>query len=128
MDEKNTQSTTSLLGDALGSLSGLVRSEVDLARAEVDENLRRAGMAVGLLIGAIVLFMTALNVLAAAVAAGISELGIDGGWAALIVGVAIAAIGWGLMSKGLNDLKLSSLAPKRAAKNIKRDAQAVSGA
>ncbi|MCB1426988.1 MAG: phage holin family protein [Zhengella sp.] len=127
-DTKTNQSTTSLVGNALESLTGLVRSEIDLARAEADQNMRRAGMALGFLAAALVLFLTALNVLAAAVAAGLAELGIDSGWAALIVGVAIALIGWALMQKGLNDLKLSSLAPSRTAENVKRDAQAVKGA
>lgn len=127
-DTKTNQSTTSLVGNALESLTGLVRSEIDLARAEADQNMRRAGMALGFLAAALVLFLAALNVLAAAVAAGLAELGIDAGWAALIVGVAIALIGWALMQKGLNDLKLSSLAPSRTAENVKRDAQAVKGA
>ena len=126
--EKTTHSTTSLMSDAIESLSGLVRSEFDLARAEVDRNLRRAGVAIGMLIAAVVLFLTALNVLAAAVAAGLTELGLEAGWAALIVGVVLALIGWFLMSKGMNDLKLSSLAPSRTAENVKRDAQAVKGA
>ncbi|MAW84994.1 MAG: hypothetical protein CMJ42_00550 [Phyllobacteriaceae bacterium] len=128
MDTKSNQSTTSLVGDVLESLTGLVRSEINLARAEADENMRRAAMALGFLVAALVLFLTALNVLAAAVAAGLAELGIDAGWAALIVGVVTALIGWALMQKGLNDLKMSRLAPSRTAENVKRDAQAVKGA
>lgn len=57
--------------------------------------------------------------------AGLAEAGLDAGWAALIVGVILAAVAFGMITKGINDLKLSSLAPTRTAKNVKRDAQAI---
>ena len=120
-----TKSASSLVGDALESVSSLVRNEVDLARAEVQENLNRAAMAIGLLVGAVVAVLVALNVLAAALVAALVELGLDGGWAALIVGGVLAIIAFAMMAKGVNDLKLTSLAPSRTAKNIKRDAAAV---
>ncbi len=122
----NTEkSTGNLLGDALSHVSSLVRSEVDLARAEINENLNSAAVALGLIVGAVVVFLTALNVLSAALVAALTNAGIPGGWSALIVGVVFAAIGYGMLKKGTNDLKLSSLAPTRTAKNVKRDANAV---
>ena len=121
----NSKSTPNLVSEALSHVSSLVRKEVDLARAEINENLSRAGVAIGLIVAAAIIALTALNVLAAALVAGLTEAGIDGGWAALIVGAGFAILAFALMAKGLNDLKLSSLAPNRTAKNIKRDAQAV---
>lgn len=125
MTDDPNKSAGSLLGDALGHISSLVRSEVDLARAEIDENLKSAGVAIGLIVGAVVVALTALNVLSAALVAGLAEAGIPGGWAALIVGVVFAIIAYLMLNKGTNDLKLSSLAPTRTARNVKRDAQAV---
>ncbi len=125
MNTENPKSTGTLLSDALSHISSLVRNEVDLARAEVSENLNRAAVAVGLLVGAVVVALVALNVLAAALVAGLTEAGIDAGWSALIVGGVLAIVAFALMSKGINDLKMSSLAPTRTAKNVKRDAQAV---
>lgn len=124
-DEATFQRTPSLMRDILTHLSNLMRKEVDLARSEISENLTRAGIAVGLLVGAVVLSLTALNVLSAAAVAGIANLGIAPGWASLIVGVALAAIALGLTMKGLNDLKLSSIAPTRAAENVQRDADMI---
>ncbi len=46
---------------------------------------------------------------------------------ALIVGVVFAIIAFVMIKKGMSDLELSSLAPTRTAKNVKRDAQAVKG-
>ena len=111
--------------DALQNVSGLVRNEVDLARAEVNENLKSAGAAIGLIVGAVIVALTALNVLTAALVAALTEAGIPAGWSALIVGVAFALIAYLMASKGTSALKLSSLAPSRATKNVKRDAQAV---
>jgi hypothetical protein len=119
------KSASEILNDALARISGLVRGEFDLARAEVNENLHKAGVAIGMIVGALVIALTALNVLAAALVAALTEVGIDGGWAALIVGVGFAIVAYLMLQKGKNDLQLSSLAPTRTAQNVKRDAQTV---
>lgn len=128
MSDRTTETTPNLLSDAMTHVSSLVRSEVDLARAEVDQNLKRAGAAIGMLAAAVVIALTALNVLTGAIVAGLAEAGIEPGWAAFIVGVVLAAIAAFLASKGSNDLKLSSIAPTRTAENIRRDAKAMKGA
>lgn len=128
MNERTSNSTTTLIGEALSQMSALLRSEVDLARAEIDANIKRAATAVGLLVAALVLAITALNVLTGAIVAGLAEAGLEPGWAAFLVGVALAAGAYLFLQKGTNDLKLSSIAPSRTAENIKRDAHAVKGA
>lgn len=125
MSTDPNKSASGLLSDALAHVGSLVRSEVDLARAELDENLKSAGVALGLIIGAVVVALTALNVLSAALVAALTEAGIPAGWSALIVGVVFAIIAFVMVTKGTNDLKLRSLAPTRTAKNVKRDAQAL---
>jgi hypothetical protein len=119
------KSAAGLLSDAIAHMSALVRKEVDLARAEVSENVTRAGVAVGLLAGALVIALTALNVLAAALVAGLTEWGMEPGWASLLVGLVLGAIALMMALKAKNDLKLSSIAPSRTAKNVQRDAQAL---
>ncbi|EAP77860.1 MULTISPECIES: phage holin family protein [Roseovarius] len=118
-------SAGNLLSEALAHVSALVRNEVDLARAEIDENLKTAGVAIGLIVGAVAVALAALHVLAAALVAALTELGIPAGWSALIVGVGLALIAWAMVQKGVNELKLRSLAPTRTAKNVQRDAQTV---
>lgn len=128
MSERETTGGTSgagLLSSALGNISSLVRNEVDLARAEISENLGKAGVAIGLIAGAAVIALVALNVLAAALVAGLANTGMGAGWAALIVGGLFAIIAYVMAKKGLDDLKLSSLAPTRAARNVQRDAAAI---
>ncbi|WP_299740894.1 phage holin family protein [uncultured Roseobacter sp.] len=126
MSDNNTnESASSLLTDAMSNFSGLVRNEVDLARAEISENATKAGVAIGLIAGAAIIALVALNVLAAALVAALTEVGLDTGWSALIVGAALSIIAFVLINKGVNDLKLSSLAPTRTVKNVQRDAAAV---
>ena len=122
MTTDSNKSAGSLLTEALSHVSSLMRKEVDLARAEVNENLKHAGVAIGLIVGAVVVALTALNVLSAALVAALTEAGIPAGWSAVIVGVLLAIVAYVMVQKGTNDLKLSSLAPTRTAKNVKRDA------
>jgi len=124
-DDNTRKSAGNLLTDAMANVSGLVRSEVDLARAEISENVTKAGVAIGLIAGAAIIALVALNVLAAALIAALTEAGLDAGWSALIVGAALGIIAFVLINKGVNDLKLSSLAPTRTVKNVQRDAAAV---
>ena len=125
---RDERSTTSLLSEAMTHVSNLVRKEMDLARAEVSQSLNRAGVALGLLAGAVVLLITALNVLSAALVAGITELGVPGGWSAVIVGVVYLQIAYLMVRKGTNDLKASNFAPRRTTENVKKDAATVKGA
>ena len=124
-DDHTNKSASTLLTDAMSNVGGLVRNEVDLARAEVSQNVNKAGVAIGLIAGSAIIALVALNVLAAALVAALTEAGLDAGWSALIVGALLGLIAFALMSKGLNDLKLSSLAPTRTVKNVRRDAAAV---
>ncbi|WP_051357796.1 phage holin family protein [Leisingera caerulea] len=124
-DPGATPNAASIVTEALNNISSLVRNELALARAEVGENINRAAVALGLIVGGVVVALTALNVLAAALSAALTEAGMDPGWAALLVGVAFAAAAFGMIAKGTSDLKLSSLAPTRTAENVKRDAQSI---
>ncbi|MDN3721914.1 phage holin family protein [Roseibium salinum] len=86
---------------------------------------KSAGAAVGMIVGGVVIALTALNVLAAATVSALTEAGIAAGWSAMIVGVTLAIIAFVLAQKGMKDLKLSNLAPTRTARNVRRDAATV---
>lgn len=125
MSAEPQKSASGLLTDALAHVSSLVRKEVDLARAEINENVSKAGTAIGLIVAGAIVALVTLNVLTAALVAALTEAGLAPGWAALLVGLILAVVAYFMASKGVNDLKLSSLAPTRTAKNVKRDAQTV---
>lgn len=123
MDRNDPRSTSSLLSDVLASIGILLRQEVDLARAEVDQNIKRAGAALGLLVVAVVLALVGLSVLSSAAISALVMAGIGQLWATLLVGLVILLIAGILVMVGLKRLKLTSLAPTRAARNLRADAQ-----
>ena len=120
------RTTSSLLTEAMTHVSNLVRGEINLAKAEISNNLKKAVAGIAMIVAAIVLAMVGLNVLAAAATAAVAEgFGISAGWAALIVGGIILLICAILVAVGASRLKASSLAPTRTVENVKRDAHAV---
>ena len=116
--------TGTLLSDAVNQLTRLVRGEVALAKAEVAQNVKNAGLGVCLLAGAAVLALVALIVLALALVAALGAL-IGDGWAALIVGVLLLAVAGLLAMRGLNALKPENLAPSRTMANVQADAHTI---
>lgn len=121
MEPHLPRNSTSPINDVMGHVSSLFRKEVDLARAELHQNLTKAAMAIGLLVGAIVIALVALNVLATALVVSLVELGIAPVWSSIIVGISFAAIALAMTTKGLNNLKASSLAPTRTVESVERD-------
>lgn len=124
-DHTTKESTRSIFADLLAHATNLMRGEFDLARAEMNDNLKSAGAALGMIVGGVVIALTALNVLAAATVSALTEAGIPAGWSALIVGVTLAIIAFVIAQKGMKDLKLSNLAPTRTVRNVRRDAATV---
>ena len=122
MDRQDPRSTGSLLTDVLGSIGNLLRQEVDLARAEVDENLKRAGAALGLLVAAVILAFIGLSVLSTAAISALVLAGISQLWATVLVGLVVLLVAVIMVIVGLKRLKLSSIAPSRAARSLKADA------
>ena len=116
------------LGDLVGNLATdlqeLVRGEVRLARAELDEKLDRVMLAAIWLIGGALVAFAGLVVLLEGGAA-ILALFLPA-WAALfIVGVIIIAVGALLARSGLAMLSLKSLMPDRTAASLQKDVRVV---
>ena len=119
--DPHDRSAPALIGDLISHVTELFRKEMMLLRAELNEKGNQVMTAVGMIAGALVLAITALNVLAAALVAALAEF-IDAGWAALIVGVVLALIAWAMVSSGRNKLKTANLAPRRTADSLSKDA------
>src|SRR5688500_7834631 len=86
------RSTPGLMADLLDQVTQLLRKEVQLFRAEMSDKATQAVVAAGSILAAVVVAITALNVLAAALVAGLAKAGIPGAWSAVIVGVGLALI------------------------------------
>ncbi|KAB2543043.1 hypothetical protein AL035_04100 [Salipiger aestuarii] len=117
--------TGSLLSQAIQQVIALMRGEIDLFRAELDQNVKKAGAAVGMVVGGIVLLLVALNVLAGAAVTAIVATGLAPLWSALIVGGVLLVVALILVKSGQSNLKLASLAPTRTRRNLERDRDVV---
>ena len=119
-------STDQSLGDLFGTLtsdlSELVRSEMELARVEIRAEAAKAGRAAGMLGAGGLIAYLGLGLLAMAAAWGLAEV-VDAGWAFLIVGVVIAAIGAVLVMKGRDQLREVRPVPEETVETLKEDAQ-----
>lgn len=133
MNSETTQpnSIVGLLHTLRDETMTLLRQEVALAKAELTENVTRAGkhaasMAVGGFVayaGVIVLLIGIGHLLAA----GLTRAGLDpdiSQWLApTIVGLAVALIGWGMVSKAKRALATDQLAPRQTIESLKTNKQ-----
>ncbi|RBI86359.1 phage holin family protein [Rhodosalinus halophilus] len=123
--EPPRRSAAALLVQAFDQARGLLRRELDLARAEADRSLRSAGAALGLLAVALLLAITALDVLAEAAVLALERSGLTPGWAAVLVGGALALVALVVAWRGLRDLDRARLAPERVGESLREDARRV---
>ena len=124
MSEQDRQlPLSSVLTNILDAFNGLVKNEVDLARAEITDSAKGAAVAIGMIAAAMVIAFVALNVLTGALVSLLVEAGLQPGWAALIIGGLYALVAAVLVGAAVSKLQSFSLAPKRTAQNLKRDAE-----
>ncbi|NED95801.1 phage holin family protein [Phytoactinopolyspora alkaliphila] len=94
-------STGQLVNAIKDDVTGLLRDEIDLAKAELREDAKAVGTGVALVAVAAVLVILVVILLSIALAYGLTALGLAPGWAFLIVaGVYLLAAGaLGLVAK-----------------------------
>ena len=120
-----TRSTPDLISQALQHLANLVKGEINLARAEIHDGIQTAVAGIAMMAGALVMVLVGLNVLAAAIVAGLTEMGLHPGWSAFIVGLLFLVAAGVLAMTGKKSLDPSILAPNRTARNVRRDAETI---
>ena len=129
MTQANTpKSTGEIMADIMDNVSKLVRSEVDLARAEISGSLAKAAGAIGSMSVALVLAITGLNVLAAFLVTLAVEAGLSPPWASVLVGVALLFLALFIFLGAKSTLTKVGIVPTRTVQNIQRDAAAIKDA
>ena len=109
-----------LLSDLAGETSTLVRQEIALFKAELNEKLGRMGVGAGALAAGGVLAFTGWLALVAAAILGLSI--VLAPWlAALIIGIFVIALGAGLALFGKSRLKVDALVPRRTLNSLRED-------
>ena len=112
-----------LLRDLSQQTSTLVRQEIDLAKAELAQKAKQAGVGAGLFGGAGVVGLLSLGALTACFVAALAT--VMATWlAALIVAVVFAAIAGALALVGKRRIKQATpAAPKQTIETVKEDVQ-----
>jgi MFS family permease len=120
---RHDASTAELLRELSEQTTRLVRQEIELAKAEVSEKGKRAGIGAGMFGSAGVVGLFAFGALTAAIIAALS-LAMDTWLAALIVAVVYGAIAGVLALKGRSKLQQAMPAiPPASVESVKEDVQ-----
>lgn len=120
--QREERSLGELFAELARETSSLVRQEVDLAKTEVTQKATRAGRHVGVIgAGAAVAYAGLLAIIAALIL-GIG-LFIPLWLSALIVGLAVAIIGYVVIQTGLSALKRADLTPHETIESLKEDTE-----
>ena len=120
------ESIGQLIGDISRDLSTLMRQEVELAKAEVRQEVSKAGQAAGMLGGAGFAGYMVLLFLSFALWWGLENV-MDTGLAALIVAVVWAVIGAVLYVTGRSRLRAVHPKPDRTIDTVKQVPDALKG-
>ena len=121
-DKKPDRPLGELVAEAAAEMSTLVRQEVALAKAEVAESVKSAGIGAGALGGAGVTGLFALLFLSLAAMFGLDAAGLPVGIAALVVAALWLAVTGVLAALGKKNLGNVGGVP-RTAKTIKEDVE-----
>jgi len=112
-----------LVMELTDDLSSLVRKEVDLAKVELQENLKEGAVAGGKVAAGGMVAYAGLLFILAAVTIILGQWWANYWLAAAVVGLVTAIIGGVMLNGGLNQLKQVSLVPHKAMASLERDAK-----
>jgi Putative Actinobacterial Holin-X, holin superfamily III len=116
------ESAATLLSRLVGDFAALVRNEVALAKAELSESSTRAKAGVVALIGAVSTLLAGSLALVAALVLGLSKV-MEAWLAALIVGVAITAVGLLLLQGARKKLVPPHVEIDRTRQGVRQDVE-----
>jgi hypothetical protein len=116
-----------LVHDLSEQMSTLIRDEIRLARAELSEKGKRAGIGAGLFGGAGIAALYGVGALLFAVGLGLAKV-VDGWLAALIVAVALFVIAGIMALVGRGQVKQAvPPVPEQTVQSVKADVETVKG-
>jgi hypothetical protein len=118
---------STLFGDALSQFAKLFQNEVDLAKAELGEKVRKVAGALVFVAGGAVLVIPALVMALFALSAALVTAGWSQPVAYLTSAIVAAVIAGVLFAIGLNRLDARNLAPHETMRQLEKDKDTVKG-
>jgi hypothetical protein len=116
-----TRSVPEIFTDVVGQLGSLLRTEGELARAEISGNISKAGMGLALVVVGAVLLIPALVILLQALVIALADGGLSTAAAASIVGGVVLLVGVILAIIGMTRLKPERMIPNRTIHQLQQD-------
>jgi len=116
------RSVPEIFTDVVSQLSALLRKEGQLARAEISDNISKAGTGLALVVVGAVLLIPALVVLLQAVVLALEDQGFSTTAAAALAGGVALALGLILLLVGMRRLKPEAMIPHRTIHQLQQDA------
>ncbi len=114
-----------LMSSVLGQASKLMRTELRLAQGEATDKVKKAGIGLGLLAGALILGLASVVMLLVTIMVVLAAIGVPvalAAFLALLLGLGGTA---GLAWAGVQRLKADSILPRRTMRQLQRDRQMV---
>ena len=121
-DRTDDRSIGDLFAELSRETSMLVRKEMELATTEMTAKLRHAGTQSGIVAAGGALVHAGLLVMLAAIVIGLAQLGVTPWLSALIVAIAVMAVGYVMASGALSRLRRTSLTPTQTMESLKETA------
>ena len=125
MQMPDNRSVSELLSDGLTQFSHLIRTELQLARAEISAKATQAIAGMGLLAGAAIVLIPTLVVFFIGVAALLVERGLSSSTANFLAGGLGLVLTLILYFTGSARLKANQLVPEKTIHQLQQDAAAV---
>ncbi|MGK9052964.1 phage holin family protein [Xaviernesmea oryzae] len=122
-----------LVTGLVSDISSLFRKEIHLAKAEASEKMSGALTGLEAFAAGLVFALGAIGVLLAALVRGLTAFLVTYGFtepsadaiSSVVVGVVVALVAWGLISRGLAALRGENLKMDRTSASLRRDVQIV---
>jgi uncharacterized membrane protein YqjE len=122
MDGEINRPISSILQDVVGDVTGIVRSEIKLAKAEITADVKRFARALPLAVAGAILGLFALGLLLTTILLAIA-IALPAWLSALIVFVGTAIIAWALFAAGKARLRRINVVPEKTVNTIKENAE-----
>jgi hypothetical protein len=121
-DGKDDRSLGELLAELSRETGQLVRKEVELATTEMTAKARKAAAGAGLAAAGGALVHAGLLVLLAAIVIGLAQVGVPPWLSAVLVALATMVGGYLLVTRGVEQMRRTSVAPTQAIEALKETA------
>ncbi len=122
MDGESNRPISSIFQDVVGDVTGIVRSEIKLAKAELTAEARQFARALPLTVAGAVLGLFAIGLLLTTILLAIA-IALPAWLAALIVFVGTAVLAWILLTIGRARLRRIQVVPEKTVNTLKENAE-----